>query len=792
MKHWFALLCGAVAFCATAGAQPAPKLNPLPREWLQRGNFAEFNLTGENLQAAERVLITGAGITPEIVPPPGASAKVESALGGIATVAQPDPKTLRVRLRLEHNAPLTEREIRVVTPGGISNPQTLRVSHLPEVDAAKNLSRETAQSVALPAAITGVINNSAEVHHFRISGAKGERIILDCQAFRIGSKLDSSLALLDKEGRVLARGEDESGLDSTLDFVLPESGQYRIELRDFRYQGGADYRYRLIAGANPLVKAAFPFGGRRGSEVDIRLQGANLEGSENLRLRLAADAPLGRREIRAATPRGLSNPFLFEVTDWPQILEAEPNTALDQAQSLPVPGAVSGRIDRARDYDAFQFRAGAGQRVNFEIQAFRQGSPLDAVLALVTRDGTVLQRNDDSAGADARVEHTFAEAGEYWILVEDLQERGGEAFTYQLTAQLPSGDFSLVTLPDAPRVRRGSRVPVRCEITRLNGFGGPVRVLAEDLPAGTYAEPLLLSPSGLTSGHLMLHASPQAATGTFPLKIVATAAVDGRTVRHGAQPFSGDRTARQAFVTVLEEAPFSIAPATLTLQLEQNQSDPIEVTVHRADGFTGEITVTPEGFSAGREPAGRSFDFQPLVLKAGELSAPLRLRAKLDAEIGTRNLFLRAEAAAGETRWVDYSTVIPVTTVPLPFVISTSLKRLLVTALPAGSVSAASEALFSAKVERRAGFAGEIELKLDGVPEGMTATVEKIAAGQNEAPIKLVATDRAPTGKDFSITVTGVATHQDRNYRFAAPPLTVTINAPEKDPGAELKLSNVP
>jgi hypothetical protein len=195
--------------------------------------------------------------------------------------------------------------------------------------------------------------------------------------------------------------------------------------------------------------------------------------------------------------------------------------------------------------------------------------------------------------------------------------------------------------------------------------------------------------------------------------------------------------------------------------------------------------VTAEGFSAGRDPISKSFETQPLTLKAGETRGTLSLKAKTDSEVGIRHIYLRGEAEGA----VEYSPLIPIGTTPIPFVLSTSLKKLIVTALASAGGSAASEAAFNAKVDRRDGFDGEIELKLEGVPPGVTLALTNIAAKAKESAIKLVASDKAPTGTNVQLTLTGIGQHKDRIYRFQAPPITLTINAPEPEEKPEPKLA---
>ncbi len=785
MRKSYLAVIAAVTIHA-AFAQPAPKLTSLSREWLQRGTTAELMFNGENLAGAKRIIVSGApGVNAEIIMPPSSQVSVESSGQGISSVAPVESKSLKVRLQIDSSASLVDRELRVVTAHGVSNPLNLRLGAFPEVDASDNQSREKAQNIALPAVVSGTINSAAQSHFYKFTAKKGDKLVLNVDAHRLGSKLDSSLAVFDSSGKELARSEDAVGLDSVLELDPPQDGEYVAELRDFSYQGGGDFKYRLTVGVLPLVRSAFPFGGQRGKTLQVQLKGANLGSASSLLLNLAANADTGRQEIRASTEIGLSNPFPFDVSDISSFAEAEPNTALDQADMIALPIAIDGRINKAGDYDAFKFQAAKDQRVVFEIHAFRYGSPMDAVLILTDRAGNVLQRNDDAVASDARLDHTFKEAGEYIVIVEDLLSRGGDEYGYRLHATVPRPDFSVAFLPDTPRLRRNGRVPIRVEVNRVNGFKEPVRIACEQLPRGVFADALVLPPEA-GSGFLVLNATAEAELETFQLTVKAFAQDAQKT----ASPLSGDRPVKAAFLSILEEAPFSINSATLLASIEQSQGRALQVMIDRQAVFSGEIRISPEGFSKGREPITRSFEFQPLVVKAGESSGKLTLTAKTNAEIAVGHVYLRAEAEVKGSSVSVFSPLIPVGTEQIPFVLVPSLKRLIVTALPAGSSSAASEAVRTIKAERRMNFTNEIALQIDGLPEGVSVTETKIAAGANEATFKLVAGEKAEVGKDVKLTVRGSGLHDDRNYRFATTPITLTINAPESEEKKDPKLAN--
>ena len=192
----------------------------------------------------------------------------------------------------------------------------------------------------------------------------------------------------------------------------------------------------------------------------------------------------------------------------------------------------------------------------------------------------------------------------------------------------------------------------------------------------------------------------------------------------------------------------------------------------------GEIQVTAEGFSAGKEPLTRSVELQPVTVKAAEARAVLNLKAKLDSETGTRMIVLKADAKVDGQTNVQYSRPIPLTINPVPFTLANSLPRLAVTAMPPDKKSAASEAEFSVKANRRGWFTDDISLSIEGAPEGLLINSTNIARGTGEAAFKIVAGDTAPAGKEVSLTVVGTANINGRDYKFRGSPVVVTINAP--------------
>jgi len=783
-----ALLC---LFTVASGfAQPAPKLNSISPEWIQRGTTVQMIFSGENLGNVTSFIFSGdPGLTATNIPspaPPKPVVTIESDLGGIS-LAPPksgkDDKRLVVSVSATADAPLTIREVRVVTPGGVSNPLPINVGHLPELaEKEPNNTIEQAKGITLPGAISGSISGAAQVDYYRFKATKGQELIFEVDASRRGSALDSSLAILNGAGKELARNEDYNGLDSFLAFPVPEDGEYLVQIRDFRYQGGGNYTYRLYAGALPYVESIFPFGGRRGKQVEVALRGRNLAGTSSIVLSLAEKAPLGRQEIRAHTPNGYSNLRLFEVSDLPDFTESEPNNTMDKVNTVTIPIVINGRIAPEKDIDRFKFKSDKDQKLVCDVMASRFGSKLDSLLTLTDLAGNVIAQNDDSALADARIEFDAKKDAEYILSLRDLIDRGGEDFGYRLSIRLPGASagagFVAKFSPDTVRLNRGSHSKIRCEVTGVGGFSGPVRLAFADLPPGIFSEPLVISVGAPTSGLMLLSALKDAPLGSFPIKLTGTGRVGEKTITRKAEPLSGDKPVRESFLTVLDSPPFTLELVTLSATVEQEQTAKVEVMAQRNEGFTGEIKLSAEGFSAGKDPLTKSFELKETTLKAGDTLGSISLKGKVDSEVGTRTVIVKGEAVVDGQTTVQYSSPIPLTVVQIPFILSSTLTRLSVTALPTNSSPAAAEASTSVKVERRAGFTDEVSLTLDGLPAGILATLDPIPANGSETTLKIVATEKAPIGTN-SFRILGKGLFNDRTYKHRSAAIAVVVSAPE-------------
>jgi hypothetical protein len=777
-------------------AQPVPKLTSISPEWIQRGTATDVTLMGESLaevttfafnaDAEDFNAVVAAPAKPEV--------RLESTSADVFSSGTPtSDKRITAKLMISRDAPLGPVQLRVITPGGFSNPLTIRITDTPEIiEAGNNHVLTNAPKVTLPVGISGKIRVAEQVDYFGFAAKAGERLMFAVQANSLGSPLDSTLAVFDSKGTELARNEDANGADSLLLFTVPIDGDYVLMIRDFQHRGGDNFTYHITAGALPYVQSIFPFGGQRGQSVEINLVGINLEGAEKMNMVIDANAPGGPQEIRAHTVRGVSNPLQFDVSFFPDVTETEPNNAITNANPITTPGNVNGRISESGEVDIFRITIEKAQRLIFEVYARRFNSKLDPLLTVMNSKGEVMQRNDDAAGADARITQLFDQPGEYFISIRDLLERGGEGFGYRLSIDPPPpADFSAKLLADTVRLHRSGRTIVRVEVNR-GGIAGPVEIIAENLPAGVTAAPLVI-PESFPTGLLQLTADAEAELGSAQLELKAVALVRGKTEMRSVQSVSGSKPATinnrgrvrktkgtpvgAAYLTVLEPAPFTVDWLTLAAGVEQNDSTKVLAEVKRHAGFTGEIKISAEGYSAGNEAITRSFEVDQPILTNSSTRTEISLKAKPDSETGTRSIYARAEASIGGQTLVEYSRAMPFRIGEFPYTLVNSLPRLSVTPPPVGSTNnAASQAEFSVRTERRGLFTEDIALSLEGLPEGVTVNTTNIARGTTEAGFKLTATDKAKLGTS-TVVVVGTANVNGRQFRLRGPELQLIINA---------------
>ena len=161
--------------------------------------------------------------------------------------------------------------------------------------------------------------------------------------------------------------------------------------------------------------------------------------SVKLKVTVAPDAALGVREFRLASTLGLSSLGQLLIVDEPVVQESGANNTFALANPIPMPSVVCGRIEAAEDVDCFKFNAKAGQALTFEVFCARLEDKIhdlqkhaDPLIALFDADGRELASGDDALFADPLLSYTIPKDGSYFLQIRDAKYDGDPRWVYAI------------------------------------------------------------------------------------------------------------------------------------------------------------------------------------------------------------------------------------------------------------------------------------------------------------------------------------------------------------------------
>jgi hypothetical protein len=649
MKHlYIPLLLWAALPAASAppAKPPAPKLLEAPLPLLTSvfpaggrcGTKVQATATGTDLGgdvAATSVWVSGKGVTGKVL-------------------AFKDPTHAGIEVTIAPDASLGEREIRLITAGGVSNRARFYIGDLPEVSEVEPNSEKSQpqQLPGLPLVVNGQITDN-DRDYFRFHAQAGQKLVLSVLgraiepfiANAVPGWFDPCLTVYDSTGEQVAYADDfRIRPDPVMFFPVPEDGDYTVEIRDIIYRGRPDFIYRLTIGELPYVTDIFPLGGQTGSRAAIQLHGYNL--AKNT---ITFDLP---KEPQKITIEGM--PFLVD--------------------SKCEPAVINGKIQKPGDVANYPLTVKAGEKLVMEVMARRLGSPLDSILTLYDAKGNQLAENDDwtdltdspaTHHADSRILYTFAAAGTYTLRLRDVQGNGGDEYAYRLTIAPPQPDFVLRIVPDNPRMGQGDTTAITVTAIRKDNFDGEIHLDVEGLPPGFKASEAVIQ-NGQDEGRLTITAPPDAPMAIVEPAIWGTATTDKDTVRHRAQTAEN---VMQAFaythfmpterlaLSVLKPAAYSlqcdVEPGKV-LEVKQDSEVPVKIKVARLPETKGAVNL-----STGRVANG--ITMKSIFLPADKDEATVNISVAGDAKPGLlQNVIIMGVLKSGKETITRYLPAIPI------------------------------------------------------------------------------------------------------------------------------------
>ncbi len=150
--------------------------------------------------------------------------------------------------------------------------------------------------------------------------------------------------------------------------------------------------------------------------------------------------------------------------------------------------------------------------------------------------------NDDDPlrqwGSDSRLMFEPPADGDYLVRIRDARDFQGADFKYQMMVRTPQPDFSIEVGGTDVKLFPGVGHELSFKATRLDGYDGPIEIIAENLPAGfSFSGPVEIQPEQLQAFGTII-ANKDAVTPTEDavklIRFHAKATIAGREVAHEA------------------------------------------------------------------------------------------------------------------------------------------------------------------------------------------------------------------------------------------------------------------
>lgn len=163
------------------------------------------------------------------------------------------------------------------------------------------------------------------------------------------------------------------------------------------------------------------------------------------KVNVAADVPPGLYEATCSGRFGVSNPRRFHVGQRPVTVESEGNNNVAEADELPLNSCLYGQINGTADVDWYRVSLKSGQSVTCECLSETLDSRLTALVSIHDQAGRKRFASERGLpGRDPMIPFVAPADGEYLIRIHDATYRGGAEFGYSLTVHTaPQVEFAL-------------------------------------------------------------------------------------------------------------------------------------------------------------------------------------------------------------------------------------------------------------------------------------------------------------------------------------------------------------
>ncbi len=730
-----------------------------------------------------------------------------------ATVPQLTAKKLvghQFQLDIPAGTPPGVYDLRAVGTHGMSSPRAFVVGNRAEVlEAEPNDTVDAAQDVLLDVAVNGRIDMPGDIDCFRFKAKAGQRVVLDCSAGRIDSKLRAVLEVYDANGKRLASNRGHTGIDPLVDFLVPGDGTYCVKVFDLSYLGSTAHFYRLDIDTKPRVEFAVPCVVQRGKTTKVKLYGRNLaprEAAKNLSLdyvEVEITPPeanrLDRVPIRLRPAQmtvngfafhypGSHAPLLMGVTDVP-VATATDNRDAQHAHEIAIPSEACGQLTDGDERHWFAVRARRGEVLWLETFGARIGSPVDLDLRVLDPDGknellkcagTVENLGGvrfPTAHPDPAGRWVAPADGRYLIQIRNLT--GGlnrdPRRLYRLRVAREEPDFHLAVVarrvdqPAGLNLMLGGREAFEVLAVRHRGMSGPIRVKAENLPPGIQCPDIWIGP-GQDRGVIVLSAGRDCPGFAGGLNLVGYADEGStkitRPAKGGAmiwpgQPVPTGRITQEIPLATTSESRLLLTATPAGTVVDQESVLDVAIDLEqRFEGTTGPIHLTAFGLP---RLAGNTI----ATIPAGKTKGWISFAFPATLPPGPYTFAVQAETTVSVAGVKGAKpTPVAVTVVSNPITVTVRPARIVLEIDPRTPTKIARGTTIQLRftAERKQGFIGKIhtELVAPGGVVGLRGRGVTLVGQSDSGSLQVIATEDAPLGRHLFLRLDAVGTVEDQ------------------------------
>ncbi len=610
------LIVAALCFSLSAAAQKG-NIGYVYPTGACRGTTVEVTVGGQNLSKATGIIISGKGVSGELIPAEAGAKKKgrrNKDIGEEDNLQLAD--RVKFRVTVDKDAALGIRDVRLVTPNGTTNRLYFEVGELKDVleDPKQELS---AVAGSLPVTFNGQVMRS-DVDRFRFPARKGQQLVLQVKgrvfvpymADAVPGWFQPIIRLFGPDGKEVSFNDDyRYEVDPVLFFKVPADGDYDVQINDALYRGREDFVYRIDVGELPFITSVSPLGGPAGSRNKVTLTGYNLK-SEKLRLPASKE---GRVKVSTVSKGGLHSNSMWFMSDSRHQLatgKLAPNTGSESAWHLASREVCEQSFSAALEQHWYVLDVDERKPVHLEVFARRLGAPTDVRMTVFDNFMRPVKDVDDVEDPDESMATHFADPelsialrpGRYYVRLVESQAHFGPEYSFRFSWGPAEPDFSLNIEPATISVPEEGTAVFTVNMNPKQNFRGAIDIAVSGLPAGFKLSGNRIEP-GRKKTLVSVSAPSGAPKGTLMPRVTGTSSGKGEPVTREAVPVE---SMMQAFyythlmpmeefrVEVGEKQPFRMKVVQDwrgPLRLVRGGTTSLKVHIDRDPGFDSPVTL---------------------------------------------------------------------------------------------------------------------------------------------------------------------------------------------------------